>query len=85
MMETVLATGILLPFFVVLVVFGTIFASVLVIGWVLVRLATGGGRRNPAAEETKLIQELFHSLRDMERRVESLETLLLDQERRGGR
>ena len=84
-METVLATEILLPFFVVLVVFGTLFASVVVIGWVVVRLATGGGRRSPAADETKLIQELFHSLRDMERRVESLETLLLDQERKGGR
>jgi len=83
-METVLTTGILLPFFVVLVVFGTLFASVVVIGWVVLRLATGGGRR-PAADETKLIQELFHSLRNMERRVESLETLLLDQERKGGR
>lgn len=85
MMEAILATGVLLPFFAVLVVFGTGFASVVVIGWVVVRLSTGGCRRSPAADETKLIQELFHSLRDMEQRVESLETLLLDQERKGGR
>ena len=34
-------------------------------------------------EETKLIQELHHGLAKMEARIEALETIMLDPERRG--
>lgn len=34
------------------------------------------------ADETRLIQEIYHGLGKMEKRVESLETLLLDDERK---
>jgi len=36
-------------------------------------------------EETRLIQDIYHGLLKMEERVESLETLLLDREKRGDR
>lgn len=38
-----------------------------------------------ADEETRLIQDIYHGLLKMEERVESLETLLLDREKRGDR
>lgn len=44
-----------------------------------------GGRSKKArkldADETRVIQEIYHGLGKMEKRVESLETLLLDEER----
>jgi phage shock protein B len=48
-----------------------------------------GGRSNKdrdlANEETRLIQDVYHGLLKMEERVEALETLLLDREKRGDR
>lgn len=41
--------------------------------------------RDLADEETRLIQDIYHGLLKMEERVESLETLLLDREKRGDR
>ena len=53
--------------------------------WVIVRMFRGGGLR-PAArqeeEETRMIQDLYHGFRKMEERVESLETILLDKQRK---
>jgi len=46
----------------------------------------GSGKRKTRgkenADETKLIQEIYHGMSKMEQRVESLETLLLDAEHR---
>ena len=49
-----------------------------------------GGRRadknqDLVDDETRLIQDIYHGLLKMEERVESLETLLLDREKRGDR
>jgi phage shock protein B len=75
----------LLPLFVVCVVFGTILAAIGLVCWTIVRL-TGGGAKGQAAEadESRMIQELYHGLSKMEQRVEALETLLLDRDRRTG-
>ncbi len=54
------------------------------ITYLIIRAFRGGGTRRSGkteAEETRLIQEIHHGLVKMERRVESLETLLLDTER----
>lgn len=51
---------------------------------IIIRSARGGGPKRSGkieAEETRLIQEIHHGLVKMERRIESLETLLLDTER----
>ncbi len=50
-----------------------------------VKVGTGGssGKRDKAmADETQLIQELHQGLRRMEERIESLETILFDRERK---
>ena len=50
---------------------------------ILLKAVTGGGSRatkETAAKETEMIQEMYHGFRKMEKRIESLETLLLDDE-----
>ena len=83
MSQTVISlTGVLI----VMVVFGAVLAGVAIVCWTIVRLVTGGGRGNGAsAEETQLMQELYHGLSKMEQRVEALETLLLERDQRGER
>ena len=50
------------------------------------RILKGSGGRGATTDpnETKLIQDIYHGLLKMEERVEALETLLLDRERKGG-
>ena len=47
-----------------------------------------GGRsrrsKDEVAEETRMIQVIYHQLAKMEDRIEALETLLVDRERKGG-
>ncbi len=50
---------------------------------IVFKTVAGGGSkadRQTAAEETEMIQEMYHGFRKMEKRIESLETLLLDDE-----
>ena len=54
------------------------------ITYLIIRAFRAGGTKRSGkteAEETRLIQEIHHGLVKMERRVESLETLLLDADR----
>lgn len=47
-------------------------------------LKSGSGKsQKDAAEEGKMMQDIYHGLLKMEERVESLETVLLDRERKG--
>ena len=64
-----------------------IFIFPLAIGaWMLVKLVGGGSKeRETSEEESRLIQEIYHGLGRMESRVETLETLLLDREKREAR
>jgi phage shock protein B len=56
-----------------------------VVVWILVRLFRNNGpSRQTWVDESKIMQEIYHGLRKMEERVESLETLLLEQEKKGG-
>jgi len=62
-------------------------AMILSVGAVVWMIRRGGsaGRNQSKAEsqeETRMIQEIHHGLMRMEERVESLETLLLDTDRR---
>ena len=53
--------------------------------YLIIRAFRGGGTKRSGkteAEETRLIQEIHHGLVKMESRIESLETLLLDTERK---
>jgi len=76
----------LAPFLITLVVFGSILMALALVCWTIVRIVSGGGARSRSEnnDESKLIQELYQGLSKMEQRIESLETLLLDREKRGG-
>ena len=50
----------------------------------IVRIRAGGRRRPPAADrdEARVMQEIHHGLTKMEQRIDALETILLERERR---
>lgn len=52
--------------------------------YLIIKASKGGGGRSGTPseeEETRMIQEIYHGLSKMHKRVEALETLLLDHER----
>lgn len=73
---------------IVAIVFGSItlwVAIVPVTVLLIIRMIKGGGskqRSNPADQEARMIQEIYQGLSKMEARVEALETLLLEKERK---
>jgi phage shock protein B len=69
---------------IVLIVFASLLAALVIVSWTMVRLVGGGARRaRGAADEGRLIQEIYQGLTKMERRVEALETLLLERDGKG--
>ena len=48
----------------------------------ILKSSGGGGSAEQSAEETRLIQDIYHGLQKMEQRVEALETILLGKERK---
>ena len=74
----------LLALITVVIVFGTALFGLAIICWTVVKLAGAGTSRNASADEARIIQEIHRGLVRMEERVESLETLLFDQDK-GGR
>ena len=70
---------------IVAIVFGSFVLIPLVVGATIVisiKLLKGGSSRKDQAEDSKLIQEIYQGLSRMEKRVEALETILLDRENR---
>ena len=72
---------------VVLFIFGSVFVAVVgglaLIVWLIWRKSAPKQGHLAQADEAQMIQELYQGLSKMEVRVEALETLLLDQERKG--
>jgi len=70
----------------VLLLFAALVAAIIGVIFVLaIRILKGssGGRKNRMnAEESQMIQDIYHGLTRMEERIEALETLLLDREHR---
>ena len=70
--------------FIVGIVFAGLVLSLAVIGGTIlmgIKLKTGGiskSERRERAEETRMIQEMYKGLSQMEERVEALETILMD-------
>lgn len=68
----------------VLLIFGTGFVAVTGgLALAALKILKGSPRRHsqqPDIDETKLIQELYQGLSRMEERIETLETLVLDQD-----
>lgn len=67
----------------VLIVFGTLLIGLAIICWTIVKLSGAGSARASSVEEAQMIQEMHRGLLRMEERVESLETLLFDQDTGG--
>ncbi len=70
---------------IVAIVFGSIvFALAIIPGTILlaIKFFRGGQSADDQAEEAKMIQEIYKGLSRMEERVEALETLMLDHEKR---
>ncbi|MDJ0818928.1 MAG: phage-shock protein [Desulfobacterales bacterium] len=70
---------------IVAIVFGSFVLIPLVVGATIVisiKLLKGGTSRKDQAEDSKIIQEIYQGLSRMEERVEALETILLDREKR---
>jgi phage shock protein B len=70
---------------IVAIVFGSFVLIPLVVGATIVisiKLLKGGASRKNQAEDAKIIQEIYQGLSRMEERVEALETILLDREKR---
>ena len=74
---------------IVSVVFGGIILALAIVGsTILMAIKTIKGGLSPSgqksqADETKMIQEIYDGMSRMEERVEALETILMDRERKG--
>ena len=70
---------------IVAIVFGSLVLIPAVIGGTIVlsiKLLKGGASKKNQAEDSKIIQEIYQGLSRMEQRVDALETILLDREKR---
>ena len=66
---------------IVAIVFGSFVLIPAVIGGTIlmsIKLLKGGTSRKDQAEDSKIFQEIYQGLSRMEKRVEALETILLD-------
>ena len=74
--------------FIVMIVFGSIVLALAVIGSTVrmaIKILKGGGTPKSQKEHTneaRMIQEIYQGLARMEERVDSLETILLEREKR---
>ena len=75
--------------FAIILIFGSVFVAIIgglaLAAWAIWRKTTPKQGHLGQADEAQMIQELYQGLLRMEERVETLETLLLDHERKGGR
>jgi hypothetical protein len=73
---------------IVAIVFGGIVLALAIVGSTIlmaIRILKGGFTqkgRNIEAEEARMIQQIYQGLSAMEKRVDTLETILLEQERK---
>ena len=70
---------------IVAIVFGSFVLIPAVIGGTIlmsIKLLKGGTSRKDKAEDSKIFQEIYQGLSRMEKRVEALETILLDQNKK---
>ncbi len=55
----------------------------ILLGWAAIRRSGGRSAQTTQADEAKMIQDIYHGLMKMEERVEALETLLMESQRKG--
>ena len=75
-------------FFIVTVVFAGIVLALAIIGGTIlmaIKIIKGGGSRKDQkhlAEEARMVQEIYQGLSGLEKRLDSLETILFDREKK---
>ena len=70
---------------IVAIVFGSVVLIPAIIGGTIllsIKLLKGKTSRKDQADDSKVVQEIYQGLSRMEERVEALETILLDREKR---
>jgi phage shock protein B len=70
---------------IVAIIFGSVVLIPAIIGGTIllsIKLLKGGTSRKDQADDSKIIQEIYQGLSRMEERVESLETILLDRQKK---
>lgn len=76
----------LLPIIIVFIVVGIPVICVTLITLVkILRGSPGAGNSKASAEEARLIQEMHRNLNDLENRIESLETLIIERDNRSSK
>jgi phage shock protein B len=60
-----------------------IIGSTILMGLKIIRGGVSRKSRKLQSDETRMIQEIYQGLSQMEKRVESLETIILDHDRKG--
>jgi len=71
---------------IVAIIFGSLVLIPAIIGGTIllsIRLLKGKTSRQNQADDSKIIQEIYQGLSHMEERLEALETILLDREKKG--
>ena len=74
--------------FILAIIFGGVVLGLAIIGSTIlmaIKIIKGGVSRKEQradANETKMIQEIYHGLAEMEKRVEALETIIIEKERK---
>jgi phage shock protein B len=71
---------------IIAIIFGSVVLIPAIIGGTIllaIKLLKGKTSRKDQADDSKIIQEIYQGLSTMEERVEALETILLDREKRG--
>lgn len=69
---------------IVAIVFGAILSGLYIVSNMIVRVLGGRVTGGLSEDESQIMQEIFYGLKKMEERVESLETILLERDRRPG-
>ena len=67
---------------IVAIIFGSILIGLFIISSLLGKVLGTRGSGRLSAEESQLMQEIFYGLKKMEERIDSLETIQLDRDRR---
>jgi len=74
----------LVPIIALMIPLAAVIGPILLVALWIVKGGTRRSDRELHAEETRLIQDIYHGLLKMEERVEALETLILERDHKSG-
>lgn len=69
---------------ILIIIFGAVLLALGIISFTFLKLVQGRRSDQLNADEAQIMQELYHGFGKLEERIESLETLVLEREGKGG-